>query len=386
MKKTITLLAIIFCLNAKAQVWVTIPDTNFVNDCLHIIVPTAVNIPGTVKNLFGIQYFTSLTSLTCANGRLASIPAFPNSLQSLVLYYDSLTILPPLPNSITYVNCEGNQLTSLPNLPSSMTYLNCSHNYLTTLPTLPNSLNILQCFNNSLTSLPVLPNSITTLDCGQNSLTYLPTLPTSIKSLFCYQNFLPSLPALPNSIIDLNCSFNSLTNLPTLPDTLNHLFCQNNNIACFPTFPNTFPTAFFTHTSCSDSHAGFWTYYFIIDPNPYNCLPNHITGMNSADTAAPLCGTGNSNGCAVATGIEQINFNNLQVTVFPNPTSDQFYIETNSSDKLSVDLYDVNGRQVFSASVSEKSIINVSNFKEGVYTLTIKSVNGVTNKKLIIFR
>ena len=75
-----------------------------------------------------------------------------------------------------------------------------------------------------------------------------------------------------------------------------------------------------------------------------------------------------------------------QINIFPNPTNNQFFIDANTTDKLTVDLYDVNGTHVFSESVSDKSNINVTTLSEGVYTMTIKSVDSVTNKKLVIVR
>ena len=306
MNKLLLLLSISFVGQIQGQTWVTIPDANFVT-YLQATIPSAMsgnqmNTASTIvttrdsidvhnksiSNMFGIQYFTSLTYLNCGNNY-------------------NITSLPALPSTLTYLDCYTNALTSLPALPNGLTQLWCENNSLTSLPTLPNSLTGLYCFNNQLTSLPVLPNSLTRLD------------------------------------------------------------CWNNHITCFPTFPNTIN-------------------FFVIDPgNSYNCFPNYITAMNSTQLSTPLCAAGNTNGCPVATGIEQIK-NNIQLSVYPNPTSDQFYIEANTTDKLTVDLYDLNGRHVFSASVSDKSIINVSSFNEGVYTLTIKSVDSVTNKKLIIVR
>lgn len=74
------------------------------------------------------------------------------------------------------------------------------------------------------------------------------------------------------------------------------------------------------------------------------------------------------------------------VDVFPNPTSEQFFIDANTTNKLTVDLFDINGKHVFSASVSDKSNINVTTLDNGIYTLTIKTVDRVINKKLVIVR
>jgi hypothetical protein len=75
-----------------------------------------------------------------------------------------------------------------------------------------------------------------------------------------------------------------------------------------------------------------------------------------------------------------------QLTVFPNPTRDLLFIDANTTGKLNVELSDVNGLQVFASKIPDKSKINVGVFKEGVYTLTVKTVDRVMNKKLVIVR
>ncbi|MBI3512165.1 MAG: T9SS type A sorting domain-containing protein [Bacteroidetes bacterium] len=102
-----------------------------------------------------------------------------------------------------------------------------------------------------------------------------------------------------------------------------------------------------------------------------------LTGMEDFFIAKYLC--------AAPLSIDGLN-HAAEIFIFPNPTSDQFFIEANSTDKLSVDLYDVNGRHVYSASVSDKENINVATLDNGVYTLTIKTADRVINKKLVILR
>jgi Leucine-rich repeat (LRR) protein len=53
-----------------------------------------------IKNLSGIEYFTSLATLSCG--------------------YNQLTVLPELPDSLMYLYCGNNQITSLPELPNSL--------------------------------------------------------------------------------------------------------------------------------------------------------------------------------------------------------------------------------------------------------------------------
>jgi len=87
-----------------------------------------------------------------------------------------------------------------------------------------------------------------------------------------------------------------------------------------------------------------------------------------------------------STYISYLNNTSNQIIVYPNPTSDQFFVETNTADNLNVDLFDVNGRHVFSANVSNKENLNVATLDNGAYSLTIKTADRIINKKLVILR
>jgi hypothetical protein len=86
-----------------------------------------------------------------------------------------------------------------------------------------------------------------------------------------------------------------------------------------------------------------------------------------------------------ALGIET-NEEQPGLNIYPNPTSDNFYINANTTDKLDVDLYDLNGRHVFNTKTMDRSTINVSSLSQGIYSLIIKTADRVINKKLVIIR
>ncbi len=246
--------------------------------------------------------------LSCWKNLLTALPTLPNSLQTLSCDYNQITTLPILPASLTQLVCDNNQIDSLPILPTSLQYIYCDYNLLTNLPILPGSLIELECGGNQLTSLPVLPTGMNILGCGGNQLTNLPILPNSLTNIGCNNNPIDSLPILPSTLTFLNCSWDSITILPTLPGTLKALFCNENKLTSLPTLPGglTFLWCSYNYIYCFPEFPSSLTdsANFLIEGNPFTCLPNYVHAMTVATLATyPLCGPGNPNGCPSAYGI-----------------------------------------------------------------------------------
>ena len=94
-------------------------------------------------------------------------------------------------------------------------------------------------------------------------------------------------------------------------------------------------------------------------------------------------------------GIAKVNASNKQVSIYPNPTTGNFTIETNSSSKQTLQIVDMNGRIVFTQTIQptpnpskegNKINIDASNLNEGIYNISIFGNEGVTNKRLVIVR
>ena len=83
--------------------------------------------------------------------------------------------------------------------------------------------------------------------------------------------------------------------------------------------------------------------------------------------------------------VNSIAKNNI-LSIHPNPTTGQFVIENITNDAL-VDVFDVNGKHVYSILIKETSKnIDISHLSDGVYTTSIKTSNHVFNKKIILLR
>lgn len=69
--------------------------------------------------------------------------------------------------------------------------------------------------------------------------------------------------------------------------------------------------------------------------------------------------------------------NELDVFVFPTSTSSQLFVQNNERENLQYEIIDLNGRQITNGILSENlNTINVSDFANGMYFLTLKNDSG----------
>jgi hypothetical protein len=86
-----------------------------------------------------------------------------------------------------------------------------------------------------------------------------------------------------------------------------------------------------------------------------------------------------------ASGIHNIDAPS-NIKLYPNPTQNNFTIETNTNQKQTISVFDVNGKMILSQIITGTTSIDVSNFNAGVYTISITNSAGVTNKHLVIIK
>ena len=224
--------------------------------------------PGALTSLQGIEYFESLTQLSCYYNQLTSLNISANTaLTTLWCYNNSLTSLDVSGCTVlTELSCPFNQLTSLDlSANTALTGLSCSSNQLTTLDVSANTaLTELSCENNQLTTLDISANTaLTELYCYGNQLTSLDVSANmALMWLSCSYNSLETLDISKNTALtQLDCSSNSLTTLDVSANTaLTWLSCENNPGDGVSTFP---VTAWFDNDTKPDNleiYQGQWTY------------------------------------------------------------------------------------------------------------------------------
>lgn len=85
------------------------------------------------------------------------------------------------------------------------------------------------------------------------------------------------------------------------------------------------------------------------------------------------------------TPIHELEENNLEISIYPNPTSDYLFIENKNNHQISsISLFDANGRFIRSVK-DDSSPIDLSDLTKGIYFVNIIADNNIINKKVTVF-
>ena len=73
--------------------------------------------------------------------------------------------------------------------------------------------------------------------------------------------------------------------------------------------------------------------------------------------------------------------NNLdvQLKVYPNPTSQSLYVTHPEMNSFGISIVDLNGKQLYSGTINKEEPLDVSGYTQGMYMVTIE--NTTSNKK-----
>jgi len=100
---------------------------------------------------------------------------------------------------------------------------------------------------------------------------------------------------------------------------------------------------------------------------------------NTAD--APIC-----NPNLPSLSITDIVSEKLNVSIYPNPVNTKLYINADSR-KLSITLYDLKGAKVQKLNaIDGNSVLDFSNFANGVYLLRIETTEGVVAVEKVVIQ
>lgn len=79
-------------------------------------------------------------------------------------------------------------------------------------------------------------------------------------------------------------------------------------------------------------------------------------------------------------GIEDLQTDNSDFFIFPNPTREHFRVSSSSTDQLNVKVYSTSGNLVLSGNYYPNDLILISNLESGLYLVTINNKPFKLNK------
>jgi hypothetical protein len=79
-----------------------------------------------------------------------------------------------------------------------------------------------------------------------------------------------------------------------------------------------------------------------------------------------------------ALSVEDIDMN-VQIKLYPNPTSQSLYVSHPELNSFMITIVDLNGKQVYAGTIYKEVPLDVSNYTQGMYLVTIE--NKAANKK-----
>ena len=312
-----------------------------------------------IKNLVGIENFTSLTNLKCNNNRISNLDLSKNTYLKTLSCNDNRISSVDLSNNIFLTNfsCQNNNLTTLDLSKNINLYdLFASFNKLTTLILNETVFNV-YCSNNLLTKLDISKNSaLGYLYCSNNQLTNLEISKSNNPNLQV-----------------LDCSFNQITSLNLRGISWVYLRCNDNQLSSL---------------DLTDRHA--YTMEWVLTYS-VNCMNNPNLKVICVDKIADASASSTFTKDAVAkfsetcgNDITEITDNELisTISIAPNPSNGNFVV--NVKENTTFLIRNTFGETVTTLALNEGTN-NVSlNLETGVYIIQSQNSTGNSTQKLVI--
>jgi len=153
------------------------------------------------------------------------------------------------------------------------------------------------------------------------------------------------------------------------------------------------------HWGDGTSSIGLYTAHAYDSAGMYNIC---VTVFNACGDSATYCQTDsiyrlshNNSTSALITHVNVVSANSTaginqatatQLNIYPNPSNGNFMVATNDATNKTLQMYDVNGKQVLTQTINGNTTIDASNLNAGIYNLNIVSSKGVVNKRLVIVK
>jgi hypothetical protein len=63
---------------------------------------------------------------------------------------------------------------------------------------------------------------------------------------------------------------------------------------------------------------------------------------------------------------------NVEIKIYPNPTSQSLYVSHPEYNSFSIEIVDMNGKQIYTGTIEKEVPLDVSSYTQGMYLITIE--------------
>ncbi len=363
-----------------------------------------------ITNLVGIEAFTSIDSLFCAQNNLTNFDVSKNTaLRYLNCSINAITGVDVSKNTaLIYLNCSTNKLTSVDvTKNAALVYLHCDGNSLTSVDVSNNrALSYLYCEKNKITSVDVTKNlALTRLECYTNRITSLDVSNNPLLWILrCNENYLPYLDVSKNTaLIDMECGTNPLTCIQVADTNYAKATFHKDSTARFSTNCGNLPVTLlsFEANTLNNKISLKWssvtelnTSYFIIqkstdgssftDKGTVNAIGIGANSYSFTD-ATPTPGINyyrlkmiDKDGSFSYSKVVsvQLIIDNYQLSITPNPAKDKVNVKGNHI--VSVKVIDNLGRVLRNISFRDacNPVLTLTGIPTGFYHLHVQTTDG----------
>ena len=125
--------------------------------------------------------------------------------------------------------------------------------------------------------------------------------------------------------------------------------------------------------------------FFLSDPYNY-VFNNSFTYLFREEGEIIFLDITNANGDVATfftTTLSNTAFERIELSIYPNPTSNLLHIEASQTDVSTVEIFDVQGKRVMQVSPANLSEIDVSQLTNGMYFLKVSTSDGELTRKFV---
>jgi len=218
-------------------------------------------------------------------------------------------------------------------------------------------------FLQNLKTLMIQNNSLTNLDVSNKGQLYL---------LYADGNQLTNLNLEnTNGLQTLSCSNNLLTTLDISDSPIDIFYAHNNNLESLNMNNGLISSSLHIFNLAGNTNLN----KVCADTGEINWLQNYLSsvGINNVDIS----------NCTTLS-INHNIFNDDNIEIFPNPTSDYLYVKTVNSPIQKLTIHNIDGKLLFEKQSNQNNEkLNLNNFAKGTYIITINQNNNTISKKFI---